>query len=137
MMNSELIIRTLLLDDCTIGQLDLLGSPFKCFTLELPWKNNQQNISCIKPKTYKYEKRKSPTLGWVIHILDVEGRTWIYIHAGNFTSQIKGCILVGQSIKDINRDGTPDVTHSEQTFNSLMDRITDTGTITIQRAKAA
>lgn len=131
---SDILIKTLSLDDCTIGQLELLGTPFKCFTLELPWLDNQSDISCIFAGKYKYEKRKSPSLGWVIHILDVEGRTWIYIHAGNFTSQIQGCILVGQAIKDINRDGTPDVTASAPTFNSLMDRISDTGTVTIQRA---
>jgi len=131
---SEIIIRTLSLDDCTIGQLELVGTPFKCFTLELPWLKNKQNVSCVPAKTYKYEKRKSPSLGWVIHILDVENRTWIYIHSGNFTSQIQGCILVGQAIKDINRDGTPDVTASAPTFNSLMDRTNDTGTITIERS---
>ena len=130
---SEIIIRTLSLKDCTIGQMELIGTPFKCFTLELPWLNNQSNISCIPAGTYQYKKRKSPTLGWVIHILGVDGRTWIYIHAGNFTSQIKGCVLVGQAIKDINRDGTPDVTSSAPTFNSLMDRTDDTGTVTIER----
>lgn len=131
---SEIIIRTLSLSDCTIGQLELVGTPFKCFTLELPWLDNKQNISCVPAGTYKYEKRKSPSLGQVIHILDVENRTWIYIHAGNFTSQIQGCVLVGQAIKDINRDGTPDVTASAPTFNSLMDRTSDTGTVTIERS---
>lgn len=131
---SEIIIRTLSLSDCTIGQLELVGTPFKCFTLELPWLDNKQNISCVPAGTYKYEKRKSPSLGQVIHILDVENRTWIYIHAGNFTSQILGCVLVGQAIKDINRDGTPDVTASAPTLNSLMDRTNDTGTVTIERS---
>tara|TARA_R110000851_G_C12918200_1_gene549995 strand:+ start:54 stop:461 length:408 start_codon:yes stop_codon:yes gene_type:complete len=130
---SEIIIRTLPLDDCTIGQLELAGTGFKCFTLELPWLDNKVSISAIPAGTYKYVKRKSPSLGTVIHLLGTEPRTWIYIHAGNFTSQIEGCILVGQAIKDINRDGTPDVTNSAPTFNALMDRVDNEGAITIMR----
>jgi hypothetical protein len=127
-------IKTMHLENSTIGRLELEGTFFKCFTLELPDLNNAQDISCINGGVYKYVKRLSPTLGWVIHILDVEGRTWIYIHAGNYTSQILGCILVGQAIKDMNRDGTPDVTHSAPTFNALMDRCDDFGTVTIERS---
>ena len=130
---SEIIIRSLCLDDATIGQLELVGTDFKCFTLELPWLDNQSNISSIPAGKYKYVKRKSPSLGWVIHLLGTEPRTWIYIHSGNYTSQILGCILVGQAIKDLNRDGTPDVAHSAPTFNALMDRTDDEGTITIMR----
>ena len=132
---SVIKIQTMHLDRSTIGQLSLDGTKFKCFTLELPDLDNAQNISCVNAGTYKYVKRLSPSLGWVIHLLDVEGRTWIYIHAGNYTSQIQGCILVGQAIKDINRDGTPDVTNSAPTFNALMDRCADYGTVIIERSK--
>lgn len=133
---SQIIIKTLSLENSTIGRLELVGSDFKCFTLELPDLGNQKNISCIPAGEYSYVKRLSPSLGWVIHLLDVSGRTWVYIHAGNYTSQIQGCILVGQSIKDINRDGTPDVTHSAPTFNALMDRADDAGTVKIMRGVA-
>jgi hypothetical protein len=133
---SNIKIKTMHLENSTIGRLEVDGNTFKCFTLELPDLDNQQNISCVNAGVYKYVKRLSPTLGWVIHLLDVEGRTWIYIHAGNYTSQIQGCILVGQAIKDINRDGTPDVTHSAPTFNALMDRVKDFGTVTIERCKS-
>jgi hypothetical protein len=132
---SNIIIKTMHLDECTIGRLEIQGSNFKCFTLELPDLDNAQDISCINGGKYRYVKRLSPTLGWVIHILDVEGRTWIYIHAGNYTSQILGCILVGQAIEDINRDGTPDVADSAPIFNKLMSVCKDFGTVTIERSK--
>jgi hypothetical protein len=134
-MTTTIKIKTISIEDCTVGHLELLGTTFKCFTLELPNLGNAKNISCIPGGHYYYTKRFSPTLGWVIHILDVEGRTWIYIHAGNFTSQIKGCILVGDSIKDINNDGTPDVTGSKATFNQLMELSGEVGNVIIERAK--
>ena len=127
---ANITINTVVLDDCTIGALQC--GKFRCFTLELPWINNANSISCIPSGTYDYVVHQSPSLGKVIHILDVEGRTWIYIHSGNFTRQILGCILVGTMIKDINGDGIPDVGNSKDAFNALMDAINpDGGSVTI------
>jgi hypothetical protein len=130
---TNIIIRTVHLPDSTIGQLEIEGTPFRCFTLELPWKENKSNISSIPEGVYKYEKRESPSLGQVIHLLDVPGRTWIYIHSGNDTSQIQGCILVGTSIKDINSDGIPDVADSKHAFEDIMSKASDKGSVTITR----
>jgi hypothetical protein len=129
---SHIKISTLSTDNCTIGILKV--GTFACFTLELPWLNNQPNVSCIPPNKYHYVMRESPSLGTVIHILDVQGRTWIYIHKGNFTSQIQGCILVGTLIKDINQDGTPDVGNSADAWDALMEVIEPTGEVTICRS---
>ncbi len=114
--------------DCTLGILDLVNefSPmlpepeFTCFTLELPDLNNQQNISCIPEGKYNCKLIVSPSLGRCIDVQDVYGRTYIRIHKGNFTSQILGCILVGDSIKDLNGDNIPDVASSKETLNALM-----------------
>lgn len=132
-----LVIKTLHLDTCTIGRLSLSDTNFKCFTLELPWLGNAKNISCIPAGYYDFEVRRSPSLKMdVIHILGVPNRTWIYIHAGNFTRQIQGCMLVGNSIKDIDKDGTPDVTDSKEVFFELMDLIPATGRVHIKRGVA-
>jgi hypothetical protein len=131
---SEIIISSLQLPNCHIGRLEVADSAFKCYTLELPWHNNAKNISAIPAGVYKYEIRFSPSLKMhVIHLTDVKGRTWIYIHAGNFTSQIEGCILVGDGVKDINRDGVSDVTNSADTFKQLMNLIEPTGTVRVKR----
>lgn len=130
---SNIIIRTVHLPNATIGQLEIEGEHFRCFTLELPDLDNAKNISCIPAGTYKYEKRDSPSLGRVIHLLDVENRTWIYIHAGNYTSQIQGCILVGDSVTDMNGDGIPDVTRSIKVFQDLMGMVEDKGTVAVIR----
>jgi len=127
---ADITINTVVLDDCTIGALQC--GKFRCFTLELPWINNANSISCIPSGTYDYVVHQSPSLGKVIHILDVEKRKWIYIHKGNFKRQIKGCILVGTMLKDIDGDGSPDVGSSGTAFNNLMNAISlNGGTITI------
>jgi len=64
-------------------------------TVELPWKENQKNISCIPSGTYTWQKiirssNKQPAL----YIRDVDNRTEILIHEGNKPTQSEGCILL-------------------------------------------
>ena len=115
----------------TIGSMEYGG--FSCYTLELPWINNQQNISCIPAGTYECEKHVSPNFGDCISIKNVAVRSHILIHAGNFTEQTKGCILVGESIADIDRDGILDVAASKRTLKQLMLALPDKFDIVINR----
>ncbi len=77
---------------------------FSCFTMELPWKDNRPNISCIPAGRYKVTIRVSPRFGQVYHVTEVEGRSSILIHSGNFAgdkslglrTHSQGCILVGK-----------------------------------------
>ncbi len=64
-------------------------------TLELPWRNNEKNISCIPAGRYKAVLHNSPKFGRCIKLLDVPERTDILIHAGNTTDDTEGCIIVG------------------------------------------
>jgi hypothetical protein len=107
-------------DDCTLGVLTC--GDFKCFTLELPWRDNERNVSCIpRAEGYKGVKFLSNKNGSAIKIINVMNRDHIQIHKGNYTSQIEGCILVGDSIKFLNEDGIPDVTNSKKTMNKLLE----------------
>jgi hypothetical protein len=54
-------------------------------------------------------------------VVDVQGRTYILIHAGNLYTHTLGCILVGEDFLDINDDGYPDVTNSGATLQKLRD----------------
>lgn len=65
-------------------------------------------------------KHMSPSKGHCVSIKNVPMRSNILIHVGNYTSDILGCILVGDSVRDINNDGKYDVTNSRNTFNKLM-----------------
>ncbi len=114
----RLTIKRIYQDDCTLGVMNY-GS-FRCFTLELPYKDNQKNISAIPEGTYKCNKTVSPKFGDCIAVEGVVGRTYIRIHKGNYTRQIEGCILPGESIADIDNDGTPDVTSSVKTLTKLL-----------------
>jgi len=72
--------------------------------LELPWRDNEPNFSCIPAGTYDCVWHHSPSKGWVYKVLNVPGRTHILIHIGNwagdtkkgFKSKSLGCILLGK-----------------------------------------
>lgn len=74
------------------------------FTLELPWKKNEQNKSCIPTGIYKCELTKDRvTLGGkkitkAYELRDVPNRSGILIHAGNTTKDTSGCILLGSNL---------------------------------------
>lgn len=98
---------------------------FECKTLELPYINNQRQISCIPVGQYIVRKHNSPTFGKTFHVLNVEGRSEILIHKGNFNHNTKGCILVGKDFIDINADGTTDITSSSKTVQEMLTLLPD------------
>ena len=76
----------------TNGQLLLNGEKL-CSTIELPWKNNVSQISCIPEGKYGLRKRYSQKFGWHLLLMDVPGRELILIHpANNAITELKGCI---------------------------------------------
>ena len=92
---------------------------FHCFTLELPYKENKQQVSNIPYGEYDVKKRNSPKYGDHFHILDVPNREYILIHQGNYYNQTSGCVLVGDNLADINKDKVIDVTNSVATMKKL------------------
>ena len=97
-----LIIRDTFTKKSTIGKLFINGESF-CDTLENPYINNERNISCIPEGQYNVRlrlARESATRDY-LHLLvqDVPDRDWILFHIGNYPSQTKGCILVGNGRK--------------------------------------
>lgn len=107
-------LQRLYLDDRTIGVFNI--GDFECFTLELPDKNNQVNISCIPEGTYICKKIVSQSLGDCYDVLCVEGRTFIRIHTGNHLHQIQGCILVGEFLQG------KDIHNSRRALNALFNQ---------------
>jgi len=95
-----------------------------CKTLELPWKNNAPNISCIPTGTYLCRWTLSCRLRkWTYEVMGVPKRAGIRIHPANLFHQLHGCIALGDAHKDINADGHLDLIHSGLTveaFNNLM-----------------
>jgi hypothetical protein len=89
-------------------------------TLELAWKKNAKQISCIPKGIYKVRKRTSAKYGEHFHILNVPNRDFILLHHGNYHTDILGCILPGKGLADINKDGRLDVTGSRQAMKELL-----------------
>ena len=96
---------------------------FECFTLELPDRGNENEISRIPAGDYLAVKHESPKFGDTMWLQDVPNRSEILIHAGNFYDDTLGCILVGESITDIDGDGVRDVTNSRKTLENLLNLI--------------
>ena len=93
---------------------------FRCATLELPDKSNKRNVSRIPAGTYIVKIRWSKTYGWHYEVTDVDNRSYILIHLGNYYTDIRGCILFGNNFIDINNDGHLDVTSSKKTLRRLL-----------------
>ena len=94
---------------------------FKCYTLELPYKDNKKRISCIEQGTYQVIKHNSPKFGKCFWLQNVENRSEILIHRGNYHFDVFGCILVGDGLVDLNKDGNLDVTNSVKVMNKLLE----------------
>ncbi len=107
----------------TLGRLT--ADDYTCDTLELPWRNNERNISRIPPGRYECVKRQSIRFGDHFHIRPVPERSLILIHHGNYHSDTKGCILVGEGLADIDQDGHMDVTNSRKAMQKINDILPD------------
>jgi hypothetical protein len=66
--------------------------------LELPWKDNANNISCIPVGSYQGTIRTDGNKGWRIELVSVPDRTNVQLHVGNYTTDILGCILLGMEL---------------------------------------
>lgn len=107
----------------TLGILTLFEDDkevFRCHTLELPWKDNQTSISCIPEGEYKVVPRESKKFKKHFHVTGVPNRSYILIHPGNYYTQIRGCLLPGDGLSDINSDGEQDVLNSTKTLKTML-----------------
>jgi hypothetical protein len=81
--------------DRTVGMLfNTNGLALK--TVELPWKDNKPNVSCIPDGIYPYITDFSPNKGRdVLELRDVPNRSQIQIHAATKPEHVLGCIGCG------------------------------------------
>ena len=76
----------------TNGDLLLNGDKI-CSTIELPWKENKTQVSCIPEGKYELKKRCSQRFGNHFILMNVPRRSFILLHAANDAlKEIKGCI---------------------------------------------
>jgi hypothetical protein len=92
MKNVKLELVRMYYPNGTNGEINYMGQRV-CSSIELPWKNNQHQISCIPEGEYALTKRYSKTKGWHLLINNVPDRDLILIHAANDAlKELKGCI---------------------------------------------
>ena len=104
-MRAATLIRNPSTDDGTFGVL-LLDDHVSFSTGELPWKDNQNGVSCIPVGTYLCKWINSPKHGECYQITGVPFRDMIEIHSANFMgdttkgklSQLLGCLALGKSV---------------------------------------
>lgn len=103
-MNRATLHRRPPTDQGTFGMLfDPEGSGFICFILELPWRENKVNISCIPDGEYECQFIHSNHFGPAYWVRGVPGRSGILFHAGNvagdqakgYRTHSAGCLLTG------------------------------------------
>lgn len=91
-------------DQGTAGVLLAADGSILCYTMELPWRDNQRGLSCIPAGQYRasYLERSASGRFRDIYLLHgVPGRSAILIHSGNYAGDSKlglrthtwGCIL--------------------------------------------
>ena len=84
----------------TVGEFELAGNGgplLSGYTIELPWRGNAEDESCIPPGAYRAQRHDSPTFGPTYWLRDVPGRTEVLIHAANSPTDLDGCIGPGAS----------------------------------------
>ena len=77
---------------CTTGKW-YNGDELICHTMELPWRDNAVDVSCIPAGEYRIKMTNSPKYGACYKVFDVDGRTDILIHKGNTVDDTLGCIM--------------------------------------------
>lgn len=112
--------------DNTLG-LFFAENEYLCDTLELPWKDNQKNISCIPEGYYLINAVSTPHFDEAILINNVFNREGILIHAANEVKELQGCIAVGIKSVEI-------LLQSRSNLSKILDILgTETGTLNIKR----
>jgi hypothetical protein len=81
--------------DRTEGVLCGIGGAPLYQTIELPWKANKRNVSCIPEGSYVCKRyiRTNGQVCWELH--NVIKRDDILIHIANTVRDLKGCIGIG------------------------------------------
>ena len=127
------VIRTQFGKDATNGMLFIDGI-FECYTLEDQYQAVKvMHETCIPEGTYdiefrktggfhaKYSERYKNAHYGMLHILDVPNFTYILIHSGNFNTDTRGCILLGNRFAQINADSLLDIAASRRTLDELLE----------------
>jgi len=114
----------------TLGECVIFENEIELFsskTLERADNNNQRNISCIPSGVYKCKLEYSAKFKKELwEIKGVLNRSECKFHSSNYWHDLSGCIALGTSYIDIDKDGFRDVLDSRETmmgFHFVLDEL--------------
>ena len=88
----ELVLYRTYFKKGTNGAL-FIHNQFLGFTIELPWRENKRNISCIPEGKYELKARFSEKFKHHLQLENVPGRSLILLHPANDAlKELEGCI---------------------------------------------
>jgi len=120
------ILKREYLTDRTIGEMTVFidgSEALRVYTLERAWLDNKRNESCIPEGTYKVIPNNTIKHPDSFRLPEVDGRTGILIHSGNYYYHSSGCILVGLKRIDLDKDNKPDISSSKDAMRKLFELI--------------
>ena len=122
----------------TTGSLEIFHDSneilFSCPTLELPWLNNQRNVSCVPAGVYNVIPHTSKKFGKCFWLQNVANRSGILIHSGNTIADIQGCILVGRNLLKFKINNDYFLQHSRATMTDLLANVKESFTLKIDNS---
>ena len=111
----------------TFGHLTGAGT---FFTVERPWANNAERISCIPEGTYRCQRGVFPKFKETFQVMDVPGRSAILFHIGNTMVDFEGCIGVGTELGYVNECWG--VTNSRTAYARFMEALKGEATFALE-----
>jgi len=107
------------------GTFGILTYPFDmvpwCLTLELPWRNNERDISCIPAGKYDCFVPEDADIHTVFRLKAVPDRIRIKAHIGCTIDKTLGCILLGRAFGMVHEQ--PGVQYSRKACEMVIDRL--------------
>jgi hypothetical protein len=120
----------------TLGKI--IAPDIQCYSIELPWKNNEQNISCIIAGAYPYRKEIHPKFGRCLRLFAISEREGVLMHAGSFAGDVSlgwksdssGCVIIGSKIEKIKKQKA--AINSRATLDTLILSLPEKGSVDIK-----
>lgn len=120
---TDLAIKRTYGEMATTGVCEVGGKTL--YTIELPWRDNEENLSCVPEGVYDLVPYMSPKHGatWVLSAPGFE-RTFCELHAANWAEQLEGCIAFGLDHQPMLNPATgkvePAIEHSKDAIQYLL-----------------
>jgi hypothetical protein len=88
----EILLKRIYHSQGVNGVISVSGQKL-CESIELPWRENQAEISCIPEGRYLLRLRRSAKFAEHLEVCGVQSRRFILIHPANDAlSELRGCI---------------------------------------------